>query len=163
MEKCLFCEIVNKSVPTYIVYEDDFSVGFLDIRPRSKGMTIVAPKQHFENFEENVELATKIFQASLVVAKKIKDSLNPLRVEIASMQSQIPHFHLRLYPVYEDQIPLIENKPIETNENELRQIAESIKSIPVLTEEKKEEIEEEKVRERTKEEIEWIKKQISRA
>lgn len=43
---CVFCEIVAGSAPAIRVYEDDEYLGFLDIRPFTRGHTLVIPKRH---------------------------------------------------------------------------------------------------------------------
>jgi len=131
VDECIFCKIVRREIPSLIVQEDEDSTVFLDINPRSKGMCIVVPKQHFETFEQNRELASKLFDKALIVAEKIQKALTPITVFFSVMQGQVPHFNIRVYPVYKDQIPLIENKPIETTEDELSDIARRIMSVPV--------------------------------
>lgn len=43
---CVFCQIVAGTAPAIRVYEDEDYLGFLDIRPFTKGHTLVIPKQH---------------------------------------------------------------------------------------------------------------------
>ena len=43
---CVFCEIVAGTAPAIRVYEDEEYLGFLDIRPFTRGHTLVIPKQH---------------------------------------------------------------------------------------------------------------------
>ena len=43
---CVFCEIVADAAPAVRVYEDDDYLGFLDIRPFTRGHTLVIPKRH---------------------------------------------------------------------------------------------------------------------
>lgn len=43
---CVFCEIVAGTAPAVRVYEDDDYLGFLDIRPFTRGHTLVIPKTH---------------------------------------------------------------------------------------------------------------------
>lgn len=43
---CVFCEIVAGRAPAVRVYEDDDHIGFLDIRPFTRGHTLVIPKRH---------------------------------------------------------------------------------------------------------------------
>ena len=43
---CVFCAIVAGTAPGIRVYEDDDIVGILDIRPYTRGHTLVIPKQH---------------------------------------------------------------------------------------------------------------------
>jgi histidine triad (HIT) family protein len=43
---CVFCEIVAGTAPAVRVYEDDAFLGILDIRPFTRGHTLVMPKRH---------------------------------------------------------------------------------------------------------------------
>lgn len=43
---CVFCEIVAGTAPAIRVYEDDEFLGILDIRPFTRGHTLVIPKKH---------------------------------------------------------------------------------------------------------------------
>ena len=140
MEDCIFCKIIRKEIPAKIVYEDENALAFLDVMPRSKGMCIVVPKKHYTDPSDDFETSSKIFDAALIVAEKIKKSLNPLGVFLSVIQTQIPHFHIRVYPVYQDQIPLFENRPQQTTEEELNSLAQKIKNENVEWKGRKEKI-----------------------
>jgi len=163
---CVFCGIASKAIPSKIVYEDDFSIAFLDINPRSRGMTIVAPKQHYKEFNENFELTFKVFESAIIVAEMLKQALEPKSVSMSIIESpEVPHFHIRLYPVYEDQIPLVENKSIPTNDIELENIAERIRGVKIeirKREEPEKVVKKEEIKEkpRSKEEINWLKRSM---
>jgi diadenosine tetraphosphate (Ap4A) HIT family hydrolase len=43
---CVFCAIVAGEAPAIRIYEDDDVLAILDIRPFSRGHTLVIPKQH---------------------------------------------------------------------------------------------------------------------
>lgn len=43
---CVFCAIVTGEAPAIRVYEDDDYLGILDIRPFTRGHTLVIPKRH---------------------------------------------------------------------------------------------------------------------
>lgn len=43
---CVFCKIVSHAIPAQIVHEDQNTVAFLDIAPRSAGHTVVISKTH---------------------------------------------------------------------------------------------------------------------
>ena len=76
MEECIFCKIASGEVQSKKIYEDEFTISFLDIVPKSKGMCIVIPKTHFSNFNENFQLAQKVFKTALIIAEKIRKALN---------------------------------------------------------------------------------------
>jgi len=167
VDECIFCKIVRREIPSQLVYEDNDAMAFLDINPRSKGMCIVIPKQHYATYDENLEMSSKLFDKALIVAEKIKKSLKPMTIFFSIMSAQVPHFHIRVYPVYENQAPLFENKPIQTTEEELTMTALKIKGATTewkgretekVVEKTKEEKKEETREERSKEDIEYIKR-----
>lgn len=43
---CVFCEIVADNAPAIRVHEDDDYLAILDIRPFTRGHTLVVPKRH---------------------------------------------------------------------------------------------------------------------
>jgi len=162
--ECIFCSIAEKKVPSITVYEDEKSIAVLDINPRSKGMCIVMAKKHYESIEEDVESSLAVFRTAIALAKAIKKALNPLFVSIAYMPSQVKHFHLKLYPFYPNDIPLAEAEPKKEDEKTLKEIAEKIRSSFEVEEKPKETEEKGKgPRELSKEEVWWIKREISLA
>ena len=46
MEDCLFCKIINKEIPSTIVYEDEEILAFNDINPLAPIHILVVPKKH---------------------------------------------------------------------------------------------------------------------
>lgn len=44
---CVFCAVVAGEAPAVRIFEDDDYLAFLDIRPFTRGHTLVIPKQHF--------------------------------------------------------------------------------------------------------------------
>jgi len=164
---CIFCQIIKKTIPAKIVNEDEHSISILDINPRSKGMTLVISKQHYDKFDENFELSNRVFQTALIVAEKIKSALEPKSISFSIIDSPaVHHFHIRVYPIYEGEMPLGEGEPQKVTEDELNKIAEKIKSerIDFTFEQKKElpkeESKIEETKERSKEESYWLRREI---
>ncbi len=46
MTDCLFCKIVQKTIPAKIVHEDDRTLAFDDINPQAPVHTLIIPKRH---------------------------------------------------------------------------------------------------------------------
>jgi len=156
--ECIFCKIVKKEIISEIVYEDENFLAFLDIHPRSRGMTLVIPKKHLTNLEEDVDTSKQLFSLAIKISTAIKRALSPRALSIAYLPSQIEHLHLRIYPYFENEIPLIENKPIEASAEELKSIAEKIKGNISIERIKEEEKIEKKEEEKSEEERFWSKR-----
>ena len=54
MSDCLFCKLVAGEIPTNKVYEDDICFAFDDIEPEAPVHTLLVPKQHYENLNDDV-------------------------------------------------------------------------------------------------------------
>ena len=46
MDNCIFCKIGKGEIPAHKVYDDKKHLAFLDVKPHSKGHTVVIPKAH---------------------------------------------------------------------------------------------------------------------
>lgn len=49
MENCLFCKIVEGTLPALIVYSDETLMAFKDIHPQAPVHILIIPKQHINN------------------------------------------------------------------------------------------------------------------
>jgi histidine triad (HIT) family protein len=49
---CIFCKIVNGSIPSEKVYEDDLILAFKDINPAAPVHIVIVPKEHIASVME---------------------------------------------------------------------------------------------------------------
>ena len=49
---CLFCKIINREIPSSIVYEDDRVLAFNDINPQASTHVLVVPKRHIPTLND---------------------------------------------------------------------------------------------------------------
>lgn len=103
-QDCLFCRIIRKEIPAYIVHEDADSLAFLDVSPRAPGHTMVIPKVHAATISELPEaLVGPVFQTVQKVAHHLKEVLAADGLTIGINQGSIsgqtvPHLHVHLMP-----------------------------------------------------------------
>lgn len=106
MDNCIFCKIVAGEVPNYTVYEDDFSLAFLDITPRTNGHTLVIPKFHAKNLLELPEANVRTLLSAVKKAQeKIDIVLKPDGYNIGWNHGEVggqvvPHLHIHIMPRY---------------------------------------------------------------
>lgn len=66
MENCIFCKIINREIPSKIVYEDDKVIAFNDVNPAAPIHILVIPKKHIETLldvtEEDSNLIAYIYK-----------------------------------------------------------------------------------------------------
>lgn len=55
MTDCIFCKIVNKEVPTTLIYEDQNIVAFNDLYPRAPTHILIIPRKHIATLNDVAE------------------------------------------------------------------------------------------------------------
>jgi len=101
---CLFCQIIEGKVPSYVVYEDEHILAFLDIAPVADGHVLLIPKHH-EQFVER--LSEEVYNALFSSLKRI---IKPVQAAFDAPASNIginngpnagqiiPHVHIHIIP-----------------------------------------------------------------
>jgi len=102
---CIFCKIANREVQSYVVYEDDISIAFLDINPLSKGHILFIPKKHYTRIseipDEELEKLMKSFRKLLkIVEEKISKNYNIINNCGKLAGQEIEHVHIHIVPRY---------------------------------------------------------------
>ena len=49
MAECIFCRIINGEIPSRIVFEDEWSLAFMDVANDVDGHILAVPKAHRKN------------------------------------------------------------------------------------------------------------------
>jgi len=133
MKDCLFCKIIEKEIPTEILYEDKDVVAFLDIKPANKGHVLVLPKKHYKNFLETPKQEfNKIFEVCQKIAKAQMKALNAHGFNIMINNSRvaghlIDHLHVHVIPRFEND-GLKHFVQSEYNKGEQKKVFDRIKS-----------------------------------
>ena len=101
MEDCVFCKIVAGKIPCEKVYENEYCLVFLDIKPVNKGHLLIIPKRHYADMLETPEnVVSKIFAKSKVLMKGVKDAMKADYVAVSVVGMDVRHFHVHLIPRY---------------------------------------------------------------
>jgi histidine triad (HIT) family protein len=106
MSDCVFCKIVEGTIPSTKVHEDSRTLAFMDIGQVNPGHVLVAVKPHIENiYGLDDALAAAVFQTAARVARAVKKAYTPEGVTLyqangAAAGQTVFHFHLHLVPRY---------------------------------------------------------------
>jgi len=99
---CIFCKIIAKEIPAKILYEDDYSIAFLDAFPVAKGHTLVIPKEHHAKIQDlPTEINQKLFETVHKMINKVDSLQGSTLVAIHNGKEsgqEIPHVHVHLIP-----------------------------------------------------------------
>jgi diadenosine tetraphosphate (Ap4A) HIT family hydrolase len=96
---CPLCKIQGENILftnnlfRIIHVEDKFYPGYI---------RLILTQHVAEMSDLNVEDAYKIFSALLVIERCIRDSLNPDKINLASLGNMVPHLHWHIIPRYKN-------------------------------------------------------------
>ncbi len=102
MDKCVFCQIINKEIKADIVHEDENIVAFRDINPQAPVHILVVPKKHISSIMELQKNDEKhigyVYTACKEIAKKENVSHTGFRIVVntgndAGQVVKHIHFH----------------------------------------------------------------------
>jgi len=108
MSECIFCKIVEGSLPSHKVFENDDCYAFLDIFPASRGHTLVIPKKHVRDIHEADALTySKVAAAAKAVADLLAATLGSEGTTVFQMSREagwqtVFHLHMHVIPRWKD-------------------------------------------------------------
>ncbi len=127
-DDCIFCRIVARTAPAWIVYEDAHHLAFLDLFPFTRGHLLVIPKRHVDRLvdlpaAERGPFLNAVAEVSRRVERLARDyniSLNQ-----GALAGQIVfHLHAHIIPRYGEANPFrVEARPRVT-ESDARELLE---------------------------------------
>jgi histidine triad (HIT) family protein len=126
-DKCVFCSIIDKEIPSYILTENSDAIAVLEINPISKGHTIIIPKIHSEAISKSAMNLAEEF------SKKISKLFNPKKIDLVN-SNLFGHEIINLIPVYKDEN--IHSKRKQSKPEELEELTKEIKKVPETEKEK---------------------------
>ncbi len=104
----IFSKIISREIPADIVYEDDYVLAFLDIKPINHGHTLIIPKQEFADaLSGDAETLARM----MVVAQKLAlaltevlscDGINIIMNNGEAAGQEVFHAHIHVVPRYEN-------------------------------------------------------------
>ena len=104
MNNCIFCQIVSGASPSMKIYEDEFTVAFMDIAQDVDGHILVIPKKHCNNI---LDCDYDTLQHTINTVKKVSnhlvencgyDGVDILNANDESAGQTVPHFHIHIIP-----------------------------------------------------------------
>ena len=114
---CLFCKIIDGSIPSKTIYEDDLIKVILDINPSTNGDSLIIPKKHYENmFDLDEILIPHIIKVIKELNELLKEKLSIDGLTLVQNNGEgqeIKHYHVHVTPRYKnDKVVQSSNKDI---------------------------------------------------
>lgn len=106
MEDTVFAKILRGEIPpgAGLIYEDEETLAFLDIKPNNPGHTLVIPKKSVENiFDIDEETLTAVWRTVRRVALAVRDATGAEGLNIntnngAAAGQVVFHYHVHIIP-----------------------------------------------------------------
>lgn len=102
LSKDIFCNIVDKQLPAFVVAENELAIAFLDREPATEGHTLIIPKRHandiFDISEKEIIAITKLAQQVGMILQKTFGYPSIILHQVNGESAQdVRHFHLHIY------------------------------------------------------------------
>jgi len=104
--QCIFCSIISEKIPSYKIEDNQKALAVLDIRPASKGHSLIIPKEHISDSDK---IPKQVLKLAEKVSEKIKTKLKTKDVKIES-SNLFGHAVINLIPIYNGEEP----KPLDS-------------------------------------------------
>jgi histidine triad (HIT) family protein len=105
---CIFCAIVDGTIPSRTVYEDDEVLAFLDANPLAPGHTLVIPKAHHAHLQDlPAELSAHLLEVLHGLVGPVEAAVDADATTVAfnngeAAGQEVPHVHGHVVPRFED-------------------------------------------------------------
>ena len=131
MAASIFTQIINREIPAHFLYEDEFCVAILDKFPAVKGQSLVIPKKDVDYaFDLDDDTYLHLFKTAKRIAKASDKALNAERTCLVVEGFDVPHVHIKIYPMQDTEKALgaIMPEGLEANDESLAIVATQIQA-----------------------------------
>ena len=129
MEECIFCKIINRQIPTYILDENEDVVTFLSL----ENHPLVVPKRHIPNiYSLDDRSASAVMVEAVKIAKAVKegvrcDGVNLVQANEPAANQDVFHFHLHIKPRWYNDTVILHWNTTKVSPEKLQESMELIK------------------------------------
>jgi histidine triad (HIT) family protein len=101
---CVFCDIVQGIIASYIIYQDDRFLAVLDKYPISIGHSLVMPKKHYARVvempqDEFCAMYARVHQLNAIITSRLGAQASHISINDGVAANQlIPHVHVHIIP-----------------------------------------------------------------
>ncbi len=102
MNDCIFCKIINKEIPSTLVYENESVYAFKDIHPQATKHILLVPKKHISSvidLDTNSLTLKQLFDAVKEISKKENIDISGFRLVINNgpdAGQTVSHLHIHM-------------------------------------------------------------------
>ncbi len=101
-QNCAFCRIIAGEEKSYLVFEDELAVAFLDRRPVFQGHCLLVPREHHETLLDLPSTSIgPLFGAAQLLARAVQRGMEAQGTFVAInnyISQSVPHLHVHVVP-----------------------------------------------------------------
>ena len=135
MEKCIFCQIIAGNLESSRVYEDTYTLAFMDQRQLNPGHVLVVPRRHIEMvYDLDDGTAARLSQTVVRVSRWVRSAFNCPGLNIWQSNGEIAcqeifHVHFHIFPRWKDDscFKIYPHRPPKLSRSELDALAGRIR------------------------------------
>ena len=104
MSDCIFCKIISGDIPSRKVFEDEWTLSFMDVAKDVDGHILVVPKTHAKNILDcDEETLAHVMNTVKRISNHLVDrcgyaGVNLLNASDECAGQSVPHFHIHIIP-----------------------------------------------------------------
>jgi len=96
----VFSQIINRKIPSNIVFENEDYIAFMDIMPIQKGHVLVVPKLEVDNiFDLPLDIYNGLFSFARQVSFAMRKVIDCKRIGVSVIGFEVSHAHIHLIPI----------------------------------------------------------------
>lgn len=129
MDECIFCRIIARTAPAYIIHEDERTITFLSL----ENHPLVVPRAHIPDlFAFDDDTAGAIMRVAVSIARALRDALGCDGVLLtqangAAAGQDVFHLHLHLHPRWHGDGGRITMPPVAADDAARSRIGERLR------------------------------------
>jgi histidine triad (HIT) family protein len=104
MDSCIFCRIIKGEISCLKIYEDEYTLAFLDTAGDVDGHILVVPKGHYDNILDcDRTVLYRVVDTVKLISNHLVDDcgyqgVNLLNASNESAGQSVQHFHIHIIP-----------------------------------------------------------------
>ena len=135
MTDCAFCQILSGQLPAAMVWEDEHTAAFVDLRQAQSGHTLVIPRAHVSDIRSlSQEGGSYLMSTVIRVARAVSevypgDGMSIWHSAGPGAHQEVPHLHVHVHPrtVGDGLLRVYPDSPEEPDREVLEEIAQRIR------------------------------------
>ena len=135
MSNCTLCDLVARTIPVSVAYEDSTIFAFMDIKPVNYGHVVIVPKKHIVYLAElDEDTGAQLFKVTMRIARALRrsdvkcEAVNLFLADGEAAGQEEFHVHMHVIPRYkDDKFRLQIDYPPRPTREDLDEIAERIR------------------------------------